>query len=451
MSRRMLVITVLILILAGCLPPSAAVTTFTPAVTAGLPDTWTPGPTAAPSLTPTAGLSPSPTLPLPTEATPTAGIIPPSATVGPRATPRALLPGAELTLTRIQMFTPQRGWGIGIQEDPICRVLTTDDGGRSWKDRTPPAAFFDLDSIYEGDTAAYFWDQNTAWVLFNHELSGESYGTHTVWRTSDGGASWTPSSPLPFHLETRYIAPAQFYFISPQQGWLWVHEDYSMMHDFGDLFQTRDGGQTWILINSPGDSMIESLWNTEMAFANAREGWMLKDSLGGIDPFIEVTRDGGATWAKVALPALEGDWYAVDRRCAGYAPTFFPDGEGIFLLNCFPYSVALGTYDLGAAASYLYRSPDLRGSWEMQEFPSRVGQLVFLDEEVGFALGRDHYLTRDGGATWEKIKTVNWDGQFSFISPLEAWAVARGGDEIALVHTGDGGETYQIIRPVVKE
>ena len=74
-----------------------------------------------------------------------------------------------------------------------------------------------------------------------------------------------------------------------------------------------DGGQNWTLVNSPGNSQIERLENTEMAFANPDVGWMLKDSLGGFEPFIEITRDGGVSLAPMVPCARWGcfgdRWY----------------------------------------------------------------------------------------------------------------------------------------------
>jgi len=53
--------------------------------------------------------------------------------------------------------------------------------------------------------------------------------------------------------------------------------------------------------------------------------------------------------------------------------------------------------------------------------------------------------------SWVKIKTVNWDGQFSFVNQKFGWAVAIANDSIALVFTQDGGRTWQLIEPTIQE
>ncbi len=72
-----------------------------------------------------------------------------------------------------------------------------------------------------------------------------------------------------------------------------------------------------------------------------------------------------------------------------------------------------------------------------------------LDREIGWAVARQIYQTLDGGRTWRLIKSVTWDGQFSFVSAELGWAVARSGEERALVQTADGGRTWQLLDPVV--
>jgi photosystem II stability/assembly factor-like uncharacterized protein len=51
---------------------------------------------------------------------------------------------------------------------------------------------------------------------------------------------------------------------------------------------------------------------------------------------------------------------------------------------------------------------------------------------------------------WVTLKTVAWEGvQLDFVSEQEGWAVVSTGSESALVHTMDGGETWEEIKPVI--
>lgn len=446
MSKKLLFFSFLILILSSChgvTNVDLRTQTKTPVV---LPDTWTPEPTNFTSPTP----SPTPTQPPPFSPSPSSGG---HSGLTPTAEPPAAVPpltsGEEVTIISIRMFTPNQGWAVGTQGPTIPRILITNDGAQSWQDRTPPIEFSSNPFLMSQTPAVYFWDQNTAWVLYEQEIIADEPDQHHIWHTSDGGVNWSASDPLPYQIELYSGTPAQFFFIGPQQGWFLSHSIMTHMHDYSSLFRTLDGGQTWHLVNQPGDSMIEALANTEIAFSNEKAGWMLKDSLGGFEPFLEVTLNGGIRWQQVDLPAPDGSWFNLDRRCIGSDPVFFPDGEGRFLLNCAAFDEDLGTYDLETAASYIYSSDNMGSVWQIKQLPSSVNQLVFHDGQIGHALGSDHYITRDGGASWNLVKSVSWTGDFSFISPLEIWAVARDGDEIALVHSVDGGDTYQLIQPII--
>ena len=445
-SKKMMYVSILFLILAGCrtfLSETKVTNTITPVI---MSDTWTPGPTNNPGIT----ITPTPTTPPPTDTPAVVGSpIGPNPTGVPSSSAPPLISGDEITITSIHMFTPEKGWAVGHQQGPVPRILLTKDAGRSWEDLTPPLVFSTQPYMIDLNPITFFWDQTTAWVLYTQEVIAGQPNTQRIWRTDDSGLTWTPSEPLPYPIDLLTGTPGQFFFLNPQQGWFLSHSEITHMHDYSNLFGTLDGGQTWLLVNQPGDSMIETLVNTEMAYANSNQGWMLKDSLGGFEPFLEVTWNAGYSWEQVDLPAPDGDWINLDRRCIGYDPVFFPDRSGAFLLNCVPYNDKIQTYDLEDTTSYIYRSNDFGYHWQIQELPSTVTQLDYLDDQLGFALGRNHYRTRDGGASWQLIKNVTWSGQFSFISSHEAWAVAREGDEIALVHTSDGGLTYEINQPLI--
>jgi len=95
----------------------------------------------------------------------------------------------------------------------------------------------------------------------------------------------------------------------------------------------------------------------------------------------------------------------------------------------------------------LYTTLDGGETWTSNPFPG--DSLAFIDADLGWGLGRDVYMTEDGGQTWVHVKAVSWDGQFSFIDDQLGWAVARLGDETALVKTVDGGLTWAQLTPRV--
>ena len=85
-------------------------------------------------------------------------------------------------------------------------------------------------------------------------------------------------------------------------------------------------------------------------------------------------------------------------------------------------------------------------TWESEAYPG--GQLLFLTPGIGWALDQDIFQTQDGGQTWLQLSTVQWEGQFSFVNQQLGWAAAQDEEAYSLLHTEDGGITWDIITPV---
>jgi photosystem II stability/assembly factor-like uncharacterized protein len=376
--------------------------------------------------------------------TPTALL--PTATHHPSETPDlpSLIAGQPVTITQISMIDATNGWAIGHQNRSGDQILYTQDGGFSWEQRTPPIPGPSEQNADSFQMQVYFHDARTAWAINLSPYPMTPINTPVVWRTSDGGRTWDPSDPLPLTGAESYFIPENFSFIDPSQGWLLVHIDAGMSHDYSSLYATSDGGKTWQKLIDPYREGLQSLYNTGMTFADSNFGWVAKDNLAVLPgAFIEQTRDGGLTWENVFLPTpADLDWFNEISQCATLDPTFLEVTRGIILINCH-------TFDEQTFA-YTYLSSDMGQSWQSVTLPTPAHSLFFINSQVGWAFGRDLYQSTDGGLSWVKIKTVNWDGQFSFVDENTGWAVATAGEAIALVFTQDGGRTWQQIKPTIK-
>ena len=452
MRRFLILILILTFGQSACTP---AISEATPASTGrlpALPDTWTPEPSAAPSSTATARQRPTasstPTQ-IPAEATDPPDIPTsfPTLTPFPQEKLSPLKPGEDLTITEIHMVSEQVGWAFGFQQQQIQRVLYTADGGKTWQDRTPVTTIPKNPQLRK-KPAGYFFDRNTALVLTPAVSSNPADAAHVVWRTEDAGMTWKSSAPLSLrNLEPDFL-PREFYFINSQIGWLRVHLGYMMMHEYTNLYVTEDGGRSWKRIIDPGSNYLQGYHNTGMAFASMQDGWVTKDNLGATEPILEQTRDGGRTWEILSLPSPPGkDWYQLQQSCQTSSPAFPSTQVGLLLVNCYPFDAEEGVYDLDTPSSTLYATSDWGENWHTYQFPTPVDQLVFVDLQHGFAFGKVHYRTRNGGADWNRIKSVSWQGDFHFLSTQLGWAVARKGEDVALVKTSDGGLTYQQLNP----
>lgn len=173
--------------------------------------------------------------------------------------------------------------GFGYALTSTALALTS-DAGSSWRAATPPGlAATDI-------RAVRFVDSKTGFVV---GLSGTERQGFGLWRTTDGGVTWT-SSPLPTPTTTDVSAPISlaapdalhwFVGLSLQQGLGRVGP--------GVLLASSNGGRTWSRRVLPGSGPI--------AFTTPAQGW-----LAPVDGGLYRSRDGGRTWRFATTPAPAG-------------------------------------------------------------------------------------------------------------------------------------------------
>ncbi|NOR88924.1 MAG: hypothetical protein GQ524_01600 [Anaerolineales bacterium] len=405
---------------------------------------------------------------------------------------------APVELTMIQMFSDSKGWGI-----EGASILTTFDGGRTWRDVTPPDVLPN-----EKRVVAFggFLDASAGWVIFAPNEGWNEWDPSSipsdavVWYTSDSGRTWNHSAPLGHTLEPWSNILPSFSMVDHQKGWLRLSGSYVAAgpKKVTGYFCTTDGGATWDELSSiwcevsgrciaspfdesfvaPPDGSIQYSasppgWVSEMEFFN-QTGWILQDDSGcgpcygnPPAPGYWLSVDGGSTWHEYRLPPPQAEPDLFDQYWRCYPQQLNLLSEEIIRLVVACWYERQGENPLffgPGEAAYLYASGDGGASWETYPLPpavewriknrltATVGEgkvrMIFVNETDGMLFGREMFRTTDAGVTWIPINTVNWDGEFSFVDPWLGWAIARNEDERALVYTEDGGETWQILNPV---
>lgn len=403
----------------------------------------TPSPTSAPQVVP-------PT-PLPTEqpVSPTATNAP-TATSAPSPTPTAPAPGlaplpvsAAISIHALRMFDASNGWAVAGIEAAEDHLAITNDGGNTWYDHTPPQP---APAGGQLNVIAAFLSQQTAWAFFYNPEPAPVEGVHNVWRTQDGGRSWQTSQPLDSSGLVETFYPSHLQFVDERAGWLLVHVGVGMNHDYVVLYRTQDGGETWQRLIDPtsNDGGIQACYKTGMQFTDAQNGWLTGDCNGvAAGVLFYSTQDGGQTWQSVALPPppdKPGQFEDFTMACGSYSPDFLDANSGKVAVQCINQETEPREIDY-----YLYQTDDGGTRWSSNLYPG--GTLYFLDDQNGWALGREIYQTQDGGVTWLRISTVSWDAQFSFLDGQLGWAAARSEDQFGLVRTTNGGRSWELLNP----
>jgi photosystem II stability/assembly factor-like uncharacterized protein len=403
--------------------------------------------TPTPSITPTITLIP-PTQSSPTES-PTSTFVPELSlpTVEASATLPASQPAAaahfksgnSIQIDLIAMISRTEGWGISG-----AYVLTTLDGGLTWREATPPQ---NLTPGSKNQAYGTFLSPQIAWVVFTSDdhIAPDA----VVWHTTDGGRNWTPGNSLN-HQAIGDNVWAEFAVLDPQNVWMLVRGVYvgAGTHYNHELFHTSDAGLTWITLDGQTSDDY-----TGIRFADTSLGLRTLQTTGAYasaPAAYDVTTDGGMNWENHELPPPPDavDLFKQYPYCETYQPVLLSSQSIRMLVGCFDFNNPPKQF-----SSYFYSSSDGGETWQTIHLPSKVraesSQLIYYGSNNALLLGRDEYISTSDGQTWSFIKSVNWDGQFSFVDTQYGWAVARSNGAVALVHTIDGASTWKITKPVI--
>jgi photosystem II stability/assembly factor-like uncharacterized protein len=277
-------------------------------------------------------------------------------------------------------------------------IMVTSDGGVSWTPSTPDGR----------QLAIYF----SAWAP-----SPETCyvgGMAKLFKTADGGAGWTESQ----HPD---MIP-----LKPVMGVGGYGEGFVVATTSEEIFVSHDGGASWTPVPSP----LPDASLTHVVFVNATTGWIAAGS-GEYDENDQLTgyaggallgtTDGGATWT--TLRPVEARQYG--------KPAFINPLEG-WITSVSMSGVSLEkTTDGGQTWQPMTLPPFTEGTL------SYLGQVVFFDRCEGFLLGSDSeakktalYYTTDRGGSWQQQDTawsqIVYPPEFPFPFPVFPVLIAMG-------------------------
>jgi photosystem II stability/assembly factor-like uncharacterized protein len=156
----------------------------------------------------------------------------------------------------MKQLSPGVGWAKVGQ-----RLFWTSDNGSSWNDITPPSS--QTQALY----SPIFLDSLPGWVIVSVGLGNQLF---KVARTDDGGGSWKyfdfPISSFE-DLKNSIAVPWTLRFSDSQHGWLQWKVQTSSAFSVGRLFRTEDGGATWTELAIPPSA-------GDFRFDTTQEGWM---------------------------------------------------------------------------------------------------------------------------------------------------------------------------------
>jgi photosystem II stability/assembly factor-like uncharacterized protein len=245
-------------------------------------------------------------------------------------------------------------------------VYKTTDGGASWINSNPGGYISSTSFL----NVVHFYDANVG--LSEGDPTGPGNGEFEVYKTIDGGATWTQTSsaalPNPLSGEWGYnggnvAAGNSFWFVTNK----------------GRIYRTTDQGVTWTVYQTPITDFAGTAMGGTIYFSSNTNGILLKRTGSGATATYTLykTADGGATWDAGAA-------YTAPYRTLAYVP-------GTTTL------VGTGVTGTGATAVYSSAySADNGTTWTTIDTGVQRTNLAFLDGSTGWAGGFNLDATSGG-------------------------------------------------------
>ncbi|MDZ4803859.1 MAG: YCF48-related protein [Candidatus Eisenbacteria bacterium] len=279
----------------------------------------------------------------------------------------------------------------------------------------------------------FFVDPEQGWVV---------NGNGDVWKTADGGDSWTRSALTGAY--NRCVG-----FVDAQHGWIgFLYEDLGAV-----LIETTNGGSTWTTVNLP-EPKPEGLCGMSVVDANTV---CAVGAYYGAPRFIR-TDDAGASWTVLDMTPwcsalIDTKWFDEQTGIAvgatGNGPTrqtrILRTTDGGLTWNvvwtgtryrehC--WKISFPDWDngfvsienlAGAGATYFLKSIDGGRSWQEQlAAPGYVNcqGIGFLNESIGWIGGWNTgtAVTTNGGANWTGGNFGFNVNRIQFLSPYLGYA-----------------------------
>jgi len=282
----------------------------------------------------------------------------------------------------------ERGWIVGSNST----VLTTEDGGKTWRRVTLGSHELLRDVFFLDPQRGFALGEYSLFNRLDNNLPKERA---FLLATANGGLSWdaAPFAQPEIKAEDpkRYKGEGllRLIFVDDRTGWA--------CGEAGLILATKNGGQSWQVQRSPVRKLLY-----DVAAVDDKQAWIV--GAGGV---ILRTVDGGQNWNEQESGTTETlrAVHFIDAR-RGWAV-----GAG---------GVILATTNGG-------------NRWRVQSSDTEeaLNAVVFTSAMEGWAAG-DHATllhTLDGGATWEQValKTRANLTRLFFIAPDCGWVVGTNG------------------------
>jgi photosystem II stability/assembly factor-like uncharacterized protein len=188
---------------------------------------------------------------------------------------------SDVELARV---TSDRAYVLAIDSSGDATLAFTADSGVSWAARPVPCA-----SPFTLGAELALSSTEDLWLICGGQANAGSQGK-TLYRSADGGATWTLAAQTPAFVEVPgpppgvgllplegYVAPysvghKNLNVLSANLAWLFPTR--------GDVIATTDGGASWTAVASLQQGSFGSGAPGNLTFSSSTDGWITELGLG---------------------------------------------------------------------------------------------------------------------------------------------------------------------------
>ena len=299
-------------------------------------------------------------------------------------------------------------------------VFKTTDGGMNWAAAS--------DKYFGGTIGAIAVDHQNPDVVWvgggETQIRGNTSHGDGLWKTTDGGKTWTMLGFRDEHISTIRVHPTD-----ANVAWIGVFGNVFKATPNRGVYKTTDGGKTFTKTLFVNDStgvidLATDASNPDVLYAAVWQAWRAPwgMSSGGIHSAIYKTTDGGATWTNL-------------MKTAKGIPTGVVGKIGLAVSPVKPSLVwAIVEHDSGG----IYRSGDGGMNWSYVNKERKLRQRAWYyskitadpkDTNVIYALNVGFFKSTDGGKTFPTaIQVPHGDNHALWIAPNDPQRMVQGND-----------------------
>lgn len=312
-------------------------------------------------------------------------------------------------------------------------VWKSTDGGKSWACKS--------DGTFGGSIGAVAVAPSKPEVVYvgggEQTWRGNVSSGDGIWRSDDGGEHWRFCG-LP---ESRHVGRIRVHPQDPELVYVAVMGHVSGPNEERGVYRSKDGGKNWqrVLFANELAGAVDLAFDPDDAKVLYASTWRAirrphEFVSGGDGSGLWQSTDGGEHWQELSgragLPAPP-------LGIIGVAPA---GGGRVYAM-------------VEAQQGGLYRSDDGGGSWTLVNDDAELRQRPWYytrvyadptDRDTVWVLNVGCHRSRDGGKTFERVRTPHGDNHDLWIDPHDGNRLVEGNDGGACVST-DGGQHWSTL------